>query len=207
MLQVFAMLVEINAEIIMKRSIRSLAVTAVVIAGSSTLSAVAEQGSTYPETCPEIYHHSMKQLHSSNMLNLCDVTAGKPVLLVNTASHCGFTDQFEDLEAISKKYKDRGLVVIGVSSDSFNQEAEDEADVAEVCYKNFGVSFTMLSTVPVKGDNAHPLFKEVASQSQFPRWNFHKYLISPAGEVVDTTSSFKIPSDSDIEELLVSAGL
>jgi glutathione peroxidase len=206
-LRVFAMLVQINAEIIMKRSIRLLALTTIAVAGSTVLPAFAEGDSAYPETCPELYHHSMKQLHSSKMLNLCDVTAGKPVLLVNTASHCGFTDQFEDLEAISQKYKERGLVVLGVSSDSFNQEAEDEAEVADVCYKNFGVTFTMLSTVPVKGDDAHPLFKEVASQSQFPRWNFHKYLINPAGEVVDTTSSFRIPSDGDIEELLTNAGL
>ena len=81
-----------------------------------------ESEGSYPESCPEIYHHTMKQLHSSKMLNLCDVTDGKPVLLVNTASHCGFTDQFGDLEAIHEKYKDRGLVVLGVSSDSFNLE-------------------------------------------------------------------------------------
>ena len=166
-----------------------------------------ESEGSYPESCPEIYHHTMKQLHSSKMLNLCDVTDGKPVLLVNTASHCGFTDQFGDLEAIHEKYKDRGLVVLGVSSDSFNQEAKDEAEAAEVCFKNFGVTFTMLSTVPVKGENAHPLFKEVASQDQYPRWNFYKYMISPEGKVVHSNSSFRIPDEEVIENLLSSAGL
>lgn len=166
-----------------------------------------ESEGSYPESCPKIYHHTMKQLHSSKMLNLCDVTDGKPVLLVNTASHCGFTDQFGDLEAIHEKYKDRGLVVLGVSSDSFNQEAKDEAEAAEVCFKNFGVTFTMLSTVPVKGENAHPLFKEVASQDQYPRWNFYKYMINPEGKVVHSNSSFRIPDEEVIENLLSSAGL
>lgn len=173
---------------------------------SAGVQAEGSEGS-YPESCPEIYHHMMKQLHSSNMLNLCEVTDGKPVLLVNTASHCGFTDQFGDLEAIHEKYKDRGLVVLGVSSDSFNQEAKDEAEAAEVCFKNFGVSFTMLSTVPVKGDDAHPLFKEVARQDQYPRWNFYKYMINAEGKVVHSNSSFRIPDEEVIENLLSSAGL
>jgi glutathione peroxidase len=156
----------------------------------------------YPASCPAIFHHTMKQLHSKKMLNLCDVTAGNPVVLVNTASHCGFTDQFGDLQKLYDKYKDRGLVVLGVSSDSFNQEAADEAKAADVCFKNFGVTFTMLATVPVKGDDAHPLFKEVARQDQFPRWNFYKFLINRDGKVVSSNSSFKLPSDKNIEALL-----
>jgi glutathione peroxidase len=156
----------------------------------------------YPDSCPEIFHHTMKQLHSSNMLNLCDVTSGHSVLLVNTASHCGFTDQFGDLQKINDKYKDKGLVVIGVSSDSFNQEADTEAEAADVCFKNFGVSFTMLATVPVKGSNAHPLFKEVAEQDTAPKWNFYKYLIDPSGKIVTSHSSLKVPSDEEIESLL-----
>jgi glutathione peroxidase len=156
----------------------------------------------YPTGCPAIFHHTMKQLHSKKMLNLCDVTAGNPVVLVNTASHCGFTDQFGDLQKLYDKYKDRGLVVLGVSSDSFNQEAADEAKAADVCFKNFGVTFTMLATVPVKGDEAHPLFKEVARQDQFPRWNFYKFLINRDGKVVSSNSSFKLPSDKNIEALL-----
>ncbi|MBQ0728911.1 glutathione peroxidase [Thalassolituus oleivorans] len=163
--------------------------------------AVVDEG-VYPDSCPAIFHHTMKQLHSSNMLNLCDVTNGHPVLLVNTASHCGFTDQFGDLQKINDKYKDKGLVVIGVSSDSFNQEADDEAEAADVCFKNFGVSFTMLATVPVKGSNAHPLFKEVAEQDTAPKWNFYKYLIDPSGKIVKSHSSFKVPSDKEIESLL-----
>ncbi|WP_320818925.1 glutathione peroxidase [Thalassolituus sp.] len=156
----------------------------------------------YPDSCPAIFHYTMKQLHSSKMLNLCEVTNGHPVLLVNTASHCGFTDQFGDLQKIHDKFKDKGLVVIGVSSDSFNQEADDEAEAADVCFKNFGVSFTMLATVPVKGPEAHPLFIQVAEQDVAPRWNFYKYLIDPRGKIVQSNSSFKVPSDSEIEALL-----
>ncbi|HBS43062.1 MAG TPA: glutathione peroxidase [Oceanospirillales bacterium] len=160
------------------------------------------QDADYPETCPAIFHQTMKQLHSSKMLNLCEVTNGHPVLLVNTASHCGFTGQFGDLEKIHEKYAKDGLVVIGVSSDSFNQEAESESEAADVCFKNFGVTFTMLATVPVKGDNAHPLFQEVARQDAAPKWNFYKYLINPEGEIVSSNSSFTVPSDKDIQKLL-----
>jgi len=171
--------------------------------GMATPVLASQSADAYPADCPAIFHHTMKQLHSNKMLNLCDVTDGKPVLLVNTASHCGFTDQFGDLEALHKKYKDRGLVVLGVSSDSFNQEADDEAEAADVCYKNFGVTFTMLSTVPVKGDEAHPLFQEVARQDQFPRWNFYKFLISADGKVESSNSSFRMPDEDIIEQLLV----
>ena len=156
----------------------------------------------YAEGCPEIFHHTMKQLHSSKMLNLCEVTHGQPVLLVNTASHCGFTDQFGDLEKLHKEYEEKGLIVLGVSSDSFNQEADDEAEAADVCFKNFGVTFTMLSTVPVRGDDAHPLFQEVARQDQFPRWNFYKFLINREGQVVASNSSFGMPDKDLIDELL-----
>lgn len=152
--------------------------------------------------CPPVFQFQMKKLHSSQVLDLCAVTAGHPVLLVNTASHCGFSGQFAELEAIHEKYKDRGLVVIGVSSDSFNQEADDEAEAADVCFKNFGVTFTMLATVPVRGEQAHPLFKEVARQDVAPKWNFYKYLINREGRIVSSNSSLTLPSDRDIEALL-----
>lgn len=164
---------------------------------------VAENAAEAPKhSCPAIFQHKMKQLHSSKILDLCEVTQGKAVLLVNTASHCGFTDQFEDIEALHQQYKNKGLVVVGVASDSFDQESADEKDIAEVCFKNFGVSFTMLAPVSVKGDDAHPLFKEVARQDQFPRWNFYKFLINRQGKVVSSNSSFALPDDDDIAAVL-----
>lgn len=169
---------------------------------AESVSETAAPDAVAPANCPPIFQHSMKQLHSSKILNLCEVVQGRPVLLVNTASHCGFTKQFADLEKIHQQYKDQGLVVIGVSSDSFNQEADDEAAAADVCFKNFGVSFTMLATVPVKGAEAHPLFKEVARQDTAPKWNFYKYLINRQGEIVSSNSSMTLPSDRALRRLL-----
>jgi glutathione peroxidase len=122
-------------------------------------------------------------LHSSEQINLCERFGGRPMLVVNTASHCGFTPQFQALEAIHQKYADDGLVVIGVPSNDFYQEAASESKTAEVCFVNYGVTFTMLSPMKVKGPDAHPLFKYLANETQAPRWNFTKYLVSPDGNV------------------------
>ena len=191
----------------MKSMVKTLALSAALLPFAALASQSAEQDIASTEAvedknCPAIFNHKMKKLHSSKILDICEVSAGKPVLLVNTASHCGFTDQFGDLEKIHQKYKDQGLVVIGVSSDSFDQEDEDEGKAAEICFKNFGVSFTMLSTVAVKGDKVHPMFAEVARQDVAPRWNFYKYLVSPKGEIISSNSSFFLPDDDDIEALL-----
>ncbi|MFL0806102.1 MAG: glutathione peroxidase [Oceanobacter sp.] len=152
--------------------------------------------------CPAIFQHQMKQLHSSKVLDLCAVSAGSPVLLVNTASHCGFTGQFGDLEKLHQQHKQAGLVVIGVASDSFNQEADSEKEAADVCFKNFGVTFTMMAPVPVSGDKAHPLFKAVGEQAGLPRWNFYKYLIDRKGRVVDSWSSFGMPDAEDVRTVM-----
>ena len=188
--------------------LKRLAMGALLLSVSAcSTQAVAIDRSAFTTTaegnaCAPIFQHKMKKLHSSKTLDLCEVVQGRPVLLINTASHCGFTKQFGDLEAIHEKYKDRGLVVIGVSSDSFDQEAKSEEEAATICFENFGVSFTMLATVPVNGDNAHPLFKEVARQDTAPKWNFYKYLINRDGQIISSNSSFTIPGDDDIEALL-----
>lgn len=134
--------------------------------------------------CPAYLDHQLKKLHSSEEVNLCEEHAGSPILIVNTASHCGFTPQFEGLEALHKQYVDRGLVVVGFSSNDFHQEAASEQKAAEVCYVNYGVTFTMVASVSVKGDGAHPVFRELARQSTAPKWNFNKYVIDSDGNVV-----------------------
>jgi len=134
--------------------------------------------------CPAYLDHQFKKLHSTDEFNLCDEYPGKPMLIVNTASHCGFTPQFEGLEALHKQYDERGLVVVGFSSNDFNQEAATEQKVAEVCYINYGVTFTMGAPISVKGDDAHPMFRELARQSVAPKWNFNKYVIDSSGTVV-----------------------
>lgn len=132
----------------------------------------------------ELLAHKMKRLHSPEVVSLEERYAGKPLLIINTASHCGYTPQFKGLEALYKKYGKQGLMVAGFPSNSFRQEAKDEEETAAVCYRNYGVTFDMYAPIAVKGDDAHPLFKELARQSQAPRWNFFKYLIDRDGKVV-----------------------
>jgi len=146
--------------------------------------------------CPAWLNHSIDRLHSNKTVNLCEVVQNKPVLIVNTASHCGYTKQFKGLEALHQQYKTKGLVVIGFPSDSFNQEASQEAETAEVCYKNFGVSFLMSKPILVKGKAAHPIFKTLNQQQGEPAWNFNKYLVDANGQVVKRFDSWVKPSAS-----------
>jgi glutathione peroxidase len=118
---------------------------------------------------------------------------GKAVLIVNTASRCGFTRQYNDLQAVWERYRDRGLVVLGVPSNDFgSQEPGSETEIKKFCEVNFNVDFPMTSKVSVKGKNAHPFYQWAAQQlglTTRPLWNFHKYLISPDGELVEWFSS------------------
>ena len=148
------------------------------------------------------FDHDMRRLHSSETVNVRDLAADAPaVLLVNTASHCGFTGQFEGLEALHQEYAGKGLKVIGFSSDSFNQEA-DEEKAAETCFVNFGVTFDMMATVPVRGSDAHPIFAEAARQTRAPRWNFNKYLVSPDGEVVEVFGALTGPDSRKLKRAI-----
>jgi glutathione peroxidase len=147
------------------------------------------------QACPTYLDHEFRKLHSGQSINLCKAFAGKPLLIVNTASHCGFTPQFKGLEAIHEKYKDRGLVVVGFSSDDFNQEAKDEAEAADTCFLNYGVTFTMLAPQHVKGPQANPVFAELARQTQAPGWNFNKYIVQADGKVTQYFDS-KVTPDS-----------
>tara|TARA_R110001583_G_scaffold102675_2_gene249288 strand:- start:1164 stop:1715 length:552 start_codon:yes stop_codon:yes gene_type:complete len=147
--------------------------------------------------CLSFMQHSEKKLHAKEQLDLCQLTAGKPILIVNTASHCGFTPQFTALEALHKAYKDKGLVVIGFPSNDFFQEEDEEKATADICFVNYGVTFTMLSPVHVWGSNAHPIFKELADKTTAPKWNFYKYLISADGKNIQHFNS-KVTRDSDV---------
>ena len=122
-------------------------------------------GSAAAADCPAYLDRELPRLRSSETINICKAHAGQPLLIVNTASHCGYTPQFSGLQALHEKYRDRGLVVIGFPSNSFRQEAQDEAETAEICYINYGVKFTMLAESPVTGPQANPVFRELARQA------------------------------------------
>ena len=129
-----------------------------------------------------------------------DRYAGKAVLVVNTASRCGFTHQYADLQALWERYRDRGLIVLGVpSNDCGGQEPGSEAEIKEFCEVNFDIDFPMTSKVHVTGDAAHPFYRWAGDQfgaMAKPRWNFHKYLIAPDGRLVDWFSTVTEP-DAD----------
>ena len=132
---------------------------------------------------------------------------GQPVLVVNTASRCGFAYQYEGLQALYDRYRDRGLVVLAVPSDDFNQELETAAEVKEYCALTFGLDMPMTDITHVRGPEAHPFFKDVQAQSGFvPGWNFNKILIAPDGTVVKTWGAATRPESrpivSAVEHLL-----
>lgn len=148
--------------------------------------------------CPGYLDHEMRKLHSQEQVNFCQLQAGKPMLIINTASHCGYTKQFKGLEALHQAYRDRGLVVVGFASNDFRQEAKDEEKAAEVCYVNYGVTFTMIAPSHVRGDDANPVFAELAKQAERPSWNFNKYLVDGNGKVVEHFGSNTSPDDADL---------
>ena len=155
--------------------------------------------------CPEFLNQEMRKLHSSETVNLCAVSDERPVLIINTASHCGFTPQFKGLEALHQKYGDR-LAVVGFASDDFKQEASSEEQAAEICYVNNGVTFTMIAPSHVRGTEANPVFAELGERTEAPSWNFNKYLVSADGAEVKHFGSSTRPDSAEltaaIEEML-----
>lgn len=132
--------------------------------------------------------------------------AGNPLLIVNTASKCGFTPQYAGLEAIYRKHKADGLVVLGVPSNDFaNQEPGNSGEIEQFCEINFGVDFPLTEKVHVKGADAHPLFQWIGAQGGFlskPRWNFYKYLIGRDGKLVNWFASVTTPESSKFQSAI-----
>ena len=133
----------------------------------------------------------------------------KAILIVNTASFCGFTKQYEDLQTLWDKYKSNGLIVLGIPSNSFNQESSDNSEVKDFCETNFNINFPLSEITDVKGDNAHEIFKWAKKnygKSAVPKWNFHKILINKEGKIQNTFNSFTNPVSkkiiSEIEKVL-----
>ncbi len=126
---------------------------------------------------------------------------GKVLLIVNVASKCGFTGQYEGLQSVWDKYKDKDFVLIGIPSNDFYQEYKDEKDVKNFCELTFGVNFPMTSITKVRGNNAHPFYKWAKltyGNKTIPKWNFHKILVNKEGKIIDTFSSTTKPNSEKV---------
>jgi glutathione peroxidase len=170
--------------------------TQMVQAGPTAAAPGVSSASVAP--CPALLNHTFERLQDEKPQSLCQY-AGKVVLVVNTASFCGFTSQYKGLEALNTRYKDRGLVVLGFPSNDFAQESGSNQQIADFCENTFGVKFPMFTKTQVTGDGAAPFFKQLTAQTgQKPRWNFHKYLIGRDGNVIDQYSSLTGPDSKTL---------
>lgn len=157
--------------------------------------------------CSPLLDRSFPRLQDEKPQNLCQYS-GKVVVVVNTASFCGYSPQYEGLEALNTRYRERGLVVLGFPSNDFGgQEPGSNKDIAAFCENTFGVKFPMFTKTRVKGPAADPLFGALAQRTgKAPGWNFHKYVIGRDGQTVSSYSSGVEPQDKafirDIEKLL-----
>lgn len=146
-----------------------------------------------PAACPVVLQHTVERLQDEKPQNLCQY-AGKVVLVVNTASFCGFTPQYKSLEELHARYKDKGLVVLGFPSNDFSQEPENNKKIADFCENTYGVKFPMFTKTTVRGSDASALFKQLTKITDTaPKWNFYKYLISRDGQQVQSFNSTTDP--------------
>ena len=165
------------------------------------LSLLSHVGFAMAETasCPEILKHSFKRLQDEAPQDLCQYS-GKVALVVNTASFCGYTNQYEGLEGLYAKYQTKGLVVLGFPSNEFGkQEPGDSKQIAEFCFNTYGVKFPMFVKSSVKGPEVNPLHAAlIKATGSTPKWNFHKYLIDRKGNVIAAYPSDTAPNDKKL---------
>ena len=170
----------------MRRPLLAAAVLAILAAPA--LAPAVEQG------CPPLIDHRFQRLQDGATQSLCQFR-GKVLLVVNTASYCGFTGQYDGLEKMYAKYREQGLVVIGFPSNDFgSQEPGSNAEIADFCRLTYGVKFPMFAKSEVVGAGANPLYRQLAAATgERPRWNFHKYLIDRSGRKVSSFPSKTAP--------------
>ena len=180
-----------------------LVLVAWAVSGVLTL---ANAQTTAPAACPAALDFTLPRLQDDAPQRLCQF-AGRVVLVVNTASYCGYTRQYEGLEKLHARYAAQGFTILGVPSNDFKQESGDNKAIADLCFNTYGVKFPMFAPQPVSGPGAHPFYALLArSAGTAPRWNFHKYLIDRQGRVVANFPSSVEPLDARlttrIEQLL-----
>lgn len=185
----------------MFKQLLGLAMSAAVSAGAlaePVKPAVAENG------CPATLNFTLRKLGSDEQVNLCQAYLGKVVVLVNTASKCGFTPQFEGLEKLYDTYKERGLVVLGFPSNDFaGQDPGTEQEIKDFCEQTYGVKFPMFEKTHATKHNASPLYKTLGELAgEYPAWNFHKYVLNTKGELIGSFSSFVTPQSDKLVKLI-----
>ncbi len=152
--------------------------------------------------CSDLLRHAFRPLAGAGSQSLCERFEGKVLLVVNTASKCGFTNQYEGLEALHGRLQERGFAVLGFPSNDFmGQEPGSEEEIREFCTLTYGVEFPMFEKVSVKGEQAAPFYRELAQETgEEPGWNFHKYLIDRKGKVVASFGSRVRPDAPELIE-------
>ena len=165
------------------------------------LFALLASGSALAQQCGDLVAAKFRPLAGKETVDLCKAYAGKVLLVVNTASKCGYTPQYEGLEALNAKYADRGFAVLGFPSNDFRQqEPGTESEIRDFCTLTYGVKFPIFEKVHVKEESAHPFYAGLAAASggRYPSWNFYKYLIDRNGKVVADFASKVAPDDRDL---------
>jgi len=153
--------------------------------------------------CPKSLDFDIKLLGEEKTVNLCESYLGKVILVVNTASKCGFTPQYEGLEKLYEENKDKGLVVLGFPSHDFYQEPATETEIKDFCKLTYNVQFPMFTKTKVRGKDAHPFFKLLAEETNSaPKWNFHKYLITPDGALAKSFLSTTKPQSNKVKKAI-----
>lgn len=176
------------------KKIRLSALATTSVAACCLASAQAAE----PASCPATLQHVFPRLQDEKPQSLCQY-AGRVLLVVNTASYCGFTGQYEGLERLHARYQDKGLVVLGFPSNDFAQESGSNREIADFCANTYGVKFPMFAKSPVSGAQASAFFRELAEiTGQKPRWNFYKYLIGRDGRPVAAYSSMTGPDSRSL---------
>jgi glutathione peroxidase len=165
----------------------------VILLGAFAAAPVHATGNT---PCPALLQHTFPRLQDEQPQSLCQYS-GRVLLVVNTASFCGFTPQYEGLERLHARYRAAGLVVLGFPSNDFAQEKGSNKEIAEFCESTFGVKFPLFAKSAVRGDDANPFFRQLAQRAgRAPLWNFHKYLVARDGTVVANFGSMTAPEDA-----------
>ncbi len=179
-----------------------------IVLSAAFLAALFDSAQLLAKECSPLLDFNVRTLNNNQQVNLCDEYQGKVILVVNTASKCAYTNQYDSLEKLYKQYQERGLVVLGFPSNDFaNQEPGTEKEIKDFCRVTYGVKFPMFSKTRVAYHSADPFYRKLAEMSgTFPQWNFHKYLIDIEGKLVKNYQSATDPLDprviDDIESEL-----